>query len=59
LGAEAGEGFEATARFLFDSQVSAYLDLESLLFLVEKLLERLLDLGGSCHTNSPLNVIFS
>ncbi len=41
--AEAGESFEATARFLFDSQVSAYLDLESLLFVVEKLLDRLLD----------------
>jgi hypothetical protein len=41
--AEPGEGFGAQARVLFDATVSAYLDLESLLFLVEHLLERLMD----------------
>ncbi len=41
--ADAEEGFGAQARFLFDSEVLAYLDLESLLFLVEKLVERLLE----------------
>jgi hypothetical protein len=40
--AEAEEGFAAQARFLFDASVSAYLDLESLLFLVEHLMERLM-----------------
>ncbi len=41
--AEPDEDFPAQARFLFDASVLAYLDLESLLFLVEGLLERLLD----------------
>jgi hypothetical protein len=40
--AEAEEGFAPQARFLFDASVSAYLDLESLLFLVEHLMERLM-----------------
>ncbi len=39
--AEAAEGFGALVRFLFDRLVGNYLDLESLLFLVEKLAERL------------------
>lgn len=38
---EPEEDFPAQARFLFDSSVGAYLDLESLLFLVEGLIERL------------------
>jgi len=38
---EPEEDFPAQARFLFDSSVGAYLDLESLLFLVEGLMERL------------------
>ena len=41
--AEAEEGFGAQSRFLFDSEVLNYLDLESLLFLVEKLVEGLLE----------------
>jgi hypothetical protein len=40
--AEPGEGFGAQARVLFDATVATYLDLESLLFLVEHLLERLM-----------------
>lgn len=38
---EPEEDFPAQARFLFDSSVGAYLYLESLLFLVEGLVERL------------------
>jgi hypothetical protein len=41
--AEAEEGFEAQARFLFDASVPDYLDLEAMLFLVEHLMERLMD----------------
>jgi hypothetical protein len=41
--ADPEEGFAAQVRLLFDAQVLAYLDLESLLFLVEKLVERLLE----------------
>jgi predicted RNase H-like HicB family nuclease len=41
--AEPDEDFPAQARCLFDASVLAYLDLESLLFLVEGLMERLLD----------------
>jgi len=40
--ADAAEGFEAQAQMLFDTQIGAYLDLESSLFLVEKLIERLI-----------------
>ncbi len=40
--ADPEEDFPAQARFLFDASVGAYLDLESLLFLVEGLVERLL-----------------
>ncbi|MEJ2672142.1 MAG: DUF3786 domain-containing protein [Deltaproteobacteria bacterium] len=40
--AEAEEGFAPQARFLFDASVTAYLDLEALLFLVEHLMERLM-----------------
>ncbi len=39
---EAEEGFAAQAHFLFDSSVTAYLDLEAILFLVEHLMERLM-----------------
>ncbi len=39
---EPEEDFAAQAHFLFDAQVMTYLDLESLLFLVERLLDRLL-----------------
>jgi hypothetical protein len=39
--AEAEEGFAPQARFLFDASVSTYLDLESMLFLVEHLMDRL------------------
>ncbi len=39
--ADLEEDFPAEARFLFDSTVSDYLDLESLLFLVEGLIHRL------------------
>lgn len=39
--AEPEEGFAAQAEFLFDSGVLEYLDLESLLFLVERLLDHL------------------
>lgn len=39
--AEAEEDFPAQAHLLFDGNVSDYLDLESLLFLVEQLLDRL------------------
>jgi hypothetical protein len=41
--AQPDEGFPALVRFLFDANVPAYLDLESLLFLVEKLVERLVE----------------
>ncbi len=41
--AEPEENFEAEAHFLFDAQVMDYLDLESLLFLVERLMDRLLE----------------
>ena len=40
--ADADEGFAAQSRMLFDSSVSHFLDLESLLFLVEQLQERLM-----------------
>ena len=40
--AEAEEGFAPQARLLFDASVPAYLDLESMLFLVEHLMERLM-----------------
>jgi len=40
--ADAAEDFEAQAQMLFDTQIGAYLDLESSLFLVEKLIERLI-----------------
>ncbi len=36
------ENFSAQCHFLFDAPVMAYLDLESLLFLVEQLLDRLI-----------------
>ena len=39
--ADPEEDFPAQARFLFDATVSEYLDLESLLFLVEGLIHRL------------------
>ena len=41
--AEPEEDFAAEAHFLFDAQVMDYLDLESLLFLVERLLDQLLE----------------
>jgi hypothetical protein len=41
--AETEEGFEPQARFLFDASVSNYLDLEAVLFLVEHLMDRLMD----------------
>jgi hypothetical protein len=41
--AEAEEGFAPQASFLFDASVTTYLDLESMLFLVEHLMERLMD----------------
>ncbi|HSO71097.1 MAG TPA: DUF3786 domain-containing protein, partial [Thermodesulfobacteriota bacterium] len=37
------ENFEAEAHFLFDAQVMDYLDLESLLFLVERLMDQLME----------------
>ncbi len=40
--AEPEENFAAEAHFLFDAQVMDFLDLESLLFLVERLMEQLL-----------------
>jgi hypothetical protein len=40
--AEVEEVFTPQARFLFDASVTAYLDLESMLFLVEHLMERLM-----------------
>ncbi|MGB8991507.1 MAG: DUF3786 domain-containing protein [Desulfobaccales bacterium] len=40
--AETEEGFTPQARFLFDANIPHYLDLESILFLVEHLLERLM-----------------
>jgi hypothetical protein len=40
--AEPEEDFQAQAHFLFDSTVNDFLDLESLLFLVEQLLDRLM-----------------
>ena len=39
--AEPEEDFPAQAHFLFDAQVMTYLDLESLLFLVERLMDRM------------------
>ncbi|MBW1991303.1 MAG: DUF3786 domain-containing protein [Deltaproteobacteria bacterium] len=39
--ADSGENFPAQVRFLFDAAVADYLDLESLLFLVESLAQRL------------------
>ena len=41
--AEPEENFEAEAHFLFDAQVMDYLDLESLLFLVERLMDQMLE----------------
>jgi hypothetical protein len=41
--ADREENFPAQVRFLFDATVSDYLDLESLLFLVEGLIDRLQD----------------
>jgi Domain of unknown function (DUF3786)/Putative Fe-S cluster len=41
--AEPEENFEAEAHFLFDAQVMDYLDLESLLFLVERLMDQLME----------------
>jgi hypothetical protein len=41
--AEPEEEFQAQAHFLFDSTVSEFLDLESLLFLVEQLIEKLVE----------------
>jgi len=41
--AEPEEDFQALAHFLFDSTVGDFLDLESLLFLVEQLIDRLLE----------------
>jgi hypothetical protein len=41
--AEVEEGFAPQARLLFDVSVGHYLDLESMLFLVEHLLERLME----------------
>ena len=40
--AEAEEGFAPQAHWLFDASVTHYLDLESMLFLVEHLMERLM-----------------
>jgi hypothetical protein len=40
--AEAEEGFAPQAHWLFDASVTAYLDLEAMLFLVEHLMERLM-----------------
>jgi len=40
--AEPEEGFQAQAHFLFDATVGDFLDLESLLFLVEQLIDRLM-----------------
>ena len=40
---EPDEGFEAKAKFLFDSRVLETLDIESLLFACEQLTDRLLD----------------
>jgi hypothetical protein len=42
--AEAEEGFAPQAHFLFDASVTAYLDLEAMLFLVEHLMERLMSI---------------
>ncbi len=41
--AEPEEDFQAQAHFLFDSTVSDFLDLESLLFLVEQLMDYLME----------------
>lgn len=41
--AEVEEDFAPQARFLFDASVTTYLDLEAILFLVEHLMERLMD----------------
>ncbi len=40
--AESEEGFAAQAHILFDANVTLYLDLEAMLFLVEHLMERLM-----------------
>jgi hypothetical protein len=40
--AEAEEGFAPQAHWLFDASVTHYLDLESMLFLVEHMMERLM-----------------
>ena len=40
--AEPEEEFQAQAHFLFDATVAEFLDLESLLFLVEQLQDRLM-----------------
>ena len=40
--AEAEEGFAPQARLLFDANITHYLDLESMLFLVEHLMDRLM-----------------
>ena len=37
------DGFEASAKFLYDKNVISYLDLESLVFASEKLTEKLID----------------
>ena len=41
--AEAEEGFAPQAHWLFDASVTHYLDLEAMLFLVEHLMERLME----------------
>jgi hypothetical protein len=41
--AEAEEGFAPQAHLLFDASVTHYLDLEAMLFLVEHLMERLME----------------
>lgn len=41
--AEPAENFAAEVHFLFDAQVMDYLDLESLLFLVERLIEQIVE----------------
>jgi hypothetical protein len=41
--AEAEEGFAPQAHWLFDASVTLYLDLEAMLFLVEHLMERLME----------------
>jgi len=41
--AEPEEGFAPQAHVLFDASVTTYLDLEAMLFLVEHLMERLME----------------